>query len=76
MREKLRLAEVQPDADDSALLELSAREVRILMQRFGVRSESCPDEAEIGRLMTALEAVGLAVAPPPQFVPQASSTLH
>jgi len=76
MRNKLRLAEVQQETTDSSLLELSALEVRSLMQRYGVRSEACPEELELMDLMLALQEEGVEVVPAPQFVPSASSTVH
>ncbi|MGB0867005.1 MAG: hypothetical protein ACPGSC_10875, partial [Granulosicoccaceae bacterium] len=68
MRNKLRLAEVQQETTDSSLLELSALEVRSLMQRYGVRSEACPEELELMDLMLALQEEGVEVVPAPQFV--------
>lgn len=76
MQNKLMLAEIQPEASECSLLELSASEVRALMQRFGVRSEACPEELELMDLMLALQDEGLAVVPPPQFVPLTSERVH
>ncbi len=76
MRNKLRLTQVQQETTDSALFELSAREVRSLMQRYGVRSEACPEELELMDLMVALQEEGVEVVPPPKYVPISSSSLH
>lgn len=66
----------QTEAHDSALLELSAREVQALMRRFGVRSEACPEELEAIDLLIALQQDVQSVVPAPQYVPIAGRCVH
>ena len=66
----------QSESNDSSLLELSAREVKALMQRFGVRSEACPEELEALDLLLALQQDAKNLIPPPQFVPVSGRYIH
>lgn len=65
------------ESHDSALLELSAREVRTLMRRFGVSSLGCAEEMEAIDLLVAGLCSDLDnVMPAPQFVALSSDGIH
>jgi len=66
----------QQESNESALLELSAREVQALMQRFGVRSKACPEELEAMDLLVVLQQETENLVPPPQYVPILGRCVH
>lgn len=68
--------ETPAKACESTLLELSAREIQALMQRFGVCSESCPEGLETIDLLLALQTDASTALPPPQFVPVSGNCVH
>ncbi len=61
---------------DSALLELSAREVQTLMQRFGVPSQNATEQSELADMLLCLQIEAQAVVPAPQFVPLQRDCVH